>query len=356
MDKTPEDIVDEICKKNNLIRIGLIGKGGFGRVFKVKSKYTTNSVLAIKLYNKGAHKKEKISDFRGPNIIKIFLEGEKDNSYFYAMEYSEIGSLSNFQKYLDMEANKRVFKNPFLENVGNNLIRYISKQIIISLKTLYQLDLVHFDIKPTNILIFGGLTMKLIDFSLLIKLKGKEGEIKGGTKGYLTPEYYLGNKISNESLRKQDYFALGAVIYFLKYGENMLNYEEEKNVNERRFFINSYKIINIITKIMNKIKSEKYQDVGFTDFLCSLIHFDPESRANFEKIYRNKWVNQNSEELKKIYDINFLNEGSLLLELQKSDFLINNRKYFKKKIDDDFKKNIKDFRIVKKGKYKLYRK
>ena len=39
-------------------------------------------------------------------------------------------------------------------------------------------------------------------------------------KEYLSPEYYLNRKVESEVARKQDYFALGATIYYLKFCQN----------------------------------------------------------------------------------------------------------------------------------------
>ena len=76
-------------------------------------------------------------------------------------------------------------------------------------------------------------------------IKKEQDLIRGGTVGYVTPEYYLGNKLDKSILNKQDYFAIGTVLYYLKYGEKMLNYEEERSENLiNRGYINSAKVVN----------------------------------------------------------------------------------------------------------------
>ena len=52
-------------------------------------------------------------------------------------------------------------------------------------------ELIHFDIKPENILIFVELYLKITDFGLLKDESNiEEIRISGGTRGYLSPDYY----------------------------------------------------------------------------------------------------------------------------------------------------------------------
>ena len=77
---------------------------------------------------------------------------------------------------------------------------------------------------------------------------------------------------------------------------------------------------------------------------------------NFEDIKRNKWLSKNTNEIRKIKNINLNDEDSLIQELQKSDFIINNAKYYRKKNFDEKYKNDNDnkkYKQVRKGKFKF---
>ena len=120
----------------------------------------------------------------------------------------------------------------------------------------------------------------------------------------------------------------------------MLSYNEYKNDHLMTF---DY-IIDLLQKAMDHVKSSITSDNDFIDFLCNLIQYKPEERYNFEEIYRNKWVNKNTEEIKEIWDINLLDEQKLLIELNKSDYLIDKKNYFEnydkiKDINNDNKGN-----------------
>ena len=124
---------------------------------------------------------------------------------------------------------------------------------------------------------------------------------------------------------KQDFFALGASLFFMKYGKEMIKAYRKKNSDEDEedynLKITNY-LVDEIQNSMNEIKTTKSSEKDFIDFLISLIQFNAKDRANFEKIYRNKWINKNWEELLKIFYINNTDEEKLIMELDKSDYLI----------------------------------
>ena len=331
--KILQRIVDK-NKKDDYQIVKILGKGGFGLVVEIKIKDKT---YAGKLIRKnvgiGIDEADLILDFRGPGIVKVNrIHSEKDeNNYIYhliVMEKAPLKSLSHLNEHIHFKnIFNLIFESPF-ELVGNNLIRFYAKQIIKGLEILERSNFSHFDLKPENILTFSNIVLKLTDFGLLrnpetLKDESNKLSIPGGTRGYLSPEYYQYNgKIDIKDAKKQDIFSLGVTLFELKFGEGMLNYVD---YNDKT--ITSDLIIDLIQKAMDEIKSKKLADKGFIDFLCSLIQYVPEERPNFEKIYRNKWLHKNSEELLNIWEINQLDEKKMILEINKSDYLIEKKRY-----------------------------
>ena len=434
--------VREVLNKNNLVIMdedkNKLGKGGYGTVFEVRDKKNEKMTYAAKVIIVDSDDIKKIvKEFRGVNIIKINKEIETEDKkiYIVIMELSTMGDLTKLYfkiektsdgekknlSFLTLEEEKKIFKQPFLEKFGDNLTRFFVKQMISALKTFYQGNLVHFDIKPLNILLFKNLEIKLIDFGFLKRLDDADTKkrIPGGTPGYVSPEYYynykLKGELDDESLRKQDYFAIGATIYFLKYGKEMLDYkayprkindinnnnqnnndqnnnnnQNNNNQNNRNRHINNNNqnnnnqnnrnrqqeetreednkakikiksskeltgdvLIYSLDKAMYDIKSQKFQDKDFDEFLCQLIQFKPKDRPDFEHIIRNKWLNKNLEEIDKISKINSFDESNLILELQKSDFLINNSRKYRKNFDEKNELDNINYKNNKKGKFKF---
>ena len=346
--------------------IDFIGSGGFGVVLKVKKDKKLYAIKVIFPDEKNKLCTELVKEFRGKNLVKILYEKypEDQNYYFYVMELSSIGSLSDFHKYLDK---KLIFKDPFIEKIGDNLMRFFAIQMVNGLRTLFEGNLVHFDIKPANVLIFKGLECKLIDFSFLRKLcPDKLGGVPGGTLGYFSPEYLKREgKMNDEIYKKQDYFAIGLTLFYLKYGEPAVTIPgclRDKNNNMNETVKNdldylNYKItLDCLLRAKNKIESQPFQDAEFNEFLLNLIQLDPDARLDFEKIIRNNWLNKNKKEIEKIRNINISDEDNILIELQKSDFLNDNKKNYRKYFDEKIQKDKENYKYIRKGKFKFGRK
>ena len=72
-------------------------------------------------------------------------------------------------------------------------------------------DIIHRDIKPTNIMVSDSGMFKLSDFGAARKnLQGQDASTRIGTEQYMAPEIYKGKKYD----KRADYYSLGVVIYF----------------------------------------------------------------------------------------------------------------------------------------------
>ena len=364
-----DDIYD-IFAKNFFFEIGkTLGYGAYGIIKEVRFK---GKIYAGKLIEK---RKEKINesdlihDLKGPNIVRIIKIFEKKiNNKIYELILLEKVTLYDLQKFKGLLSNNLFLKinymSPIKGEFEDNLLRFFTIQIVKGIETLDKGDYIHFDIKPSNILIFVNMVLKITDFGLLRNINEMERDknkvrIPGGTLGYLSPEFYQNHRVSIENLKKQDYFSLGSTLFYLKYGESMLNYREyDDNLMTEEY------IIDLLQKAIDQIKSVKNTDKDFINFICNLIQYKPEERYNLEEIYRNKWLNKNRELITEIFDTNKLDEYKLLIELTKSDYLIDKQKYFEsleinKNINtnnnkneiNDYNKNKKNINLYRKNKF-----
>ena len=308
-----------------------LGKGSYGEVREVKMK-NSMKIMAAKLIRK--EKGEEVNevkfanDIRGNNIIKInktiSKEFQKEEYELVIMEKAllrDLGKLTEFYYHHNL---LKIIHEPFIQKIGDNFLRFYSKQVIDGLELLDRGYFVHFDIKPENLLITMNLNIKISDFSLLKQVRdGDKVKIPGGTPGYMTKEYYClkekeKEKVSSDVARKQDYFALGSTLFYLKYGKHLLKYQkfEESELNAER-------IVDLLQKNIEFINGRQENKQEFIDFLKSLIEYEAKDRPNFEAIYRNQWLNRNREALETIAAANENDEEKVIMELQKSDFLIN---------------------------------
>ena len=335
MNDKSKNLVFGIFMKNHNLKVKkILGKGGFGEVREIEYKGKTYAgKLVKKMKNKFINEdieKEIILGLKGPKIVKVYKiyeETYKDETYIlYIMEKAYLKDLKTLIKF--MFESSSLINKAFNETIGDNLLKFFVKQIIDSLELLNRNNYLHFDIKPENILNNLEINLKLSDFGLLRDTSNIDSmRIPGGTPGYLSPEYYQHQKLSVDRAKKQDIFALGATIYYLKYGQKMLKINKEDSDRE--------KLENIIFSLQRKItyiQSNKICDRDFVNFLCSMIQIYPDDRPSFEQIYRNIWLNKNSEYIKKIFEGHKDDERKLMIELKKSDFLVEKKIERKKRI------------------------
>jgi len=167
-----EEKAKGIAKENGFKYIRKMGSGTYGAVVEVEKD---KKIFAIKVaFNQ--KKPELTEGFKGKNIVKILQKNifEKDGNYYYVMERSCIGTLKELHKFINI---KLIFKDAFVENIGDNLTRFFVQQIVSALTTLYLGNLVHFDIKPSianceikylkNYLIYFFCSHKYIYFILI---------------------------------------------------------------------------------------------------------------------------------------------------------------------------------------------
>ena len=356
-----EGILFDILNENKFDMIKKLGKGGFGLAYKVKKQ---NKYYAAKLIK--VEKKEKdneadiIKEFRGQNIVKVNYVIEKNiaNNIYYVIIMEEAPFKSLKSLISDLRNNRLfdlIYNSPF-EIIGDNLLKFFISQLIQGLEILNRNNFCHFDIKPDSILIFNKFYVKWADFGLLrdvnnIKSENNMIQVPGGTVGYFPPEFYQqSRKLYKEQAFKSDYFALGATIYYIKYGKKMLNYFQNSDD-----LMTSNTILEQIEKKIDEIKSDKSSDKEFTDFLCDLIQYKPTDRPDLKLLLGNKWLNKNKEEIEDIIEINFLDDKKLLIEINKSDYLIKKKKYlenlFKKK--PNMNKNQKNKFVFRKKEFNL---
>src|ERR1700745_1358587 len=149
---------------------------------------------------------------RDPNVASVFHLGRTGENYFYAMEFVEGETLGNLIKRSDrLEA---------------KLALEIANQVATGLGAIREQNLVHRDIKPTNIMVRlkeeGGVTAKIIDLGLAKALdeSASEAEISSpgafaGTPEFASPEQFAGVGVDIRS----DLYSLGVTLWVMVAGQ-----------------------------------------------------------------------------------------------------------------------------------------
>ncbi|HLO50006.1 MAG TPA: serine/threonine-protein kinase PknK, partial [Kamptonema sp.] len=151
-----------------------------------------------------------------PNIVKPLTLEVYHNSYALVMEDFGGVSLSNYIK-IATDENTTYKPLPLIEFLN------IAIQLTDILHYLYQIGVIHKDIKPANILIQPETKqVKLIDFSISSLLPRETQEIQNphvleGTLAYLSPEQT--GRMNRGIDYRSDFYSLGVTFYELLTGE-----------------------------------------------------------------------------------------------------------------------------------------
>jgi|GEM_PF-5598823 len=194
--------------------IKFLGAGGMGRVYQVLDP-VRGQVLALKvlkeddalLRQRFLREAKAQAQVEHPNICRIHETGTADGQAYIAMEYIEGITLDQAKGLLNVT-----------EKVD------IIRQAALAIDAAHQVNLIHRDIKPNNImlapLLSGGWKPYIMDFGLAREQEAagitRSGDIMG-TPQYMSPEQARGETRTLDS--RTDIYSLGATLYELLTGQ-----------------------------------------------------------------------------------------------------------------------------------------
>lgn len=163
--------------------------------------------LVAKFQGKFVREAQMIAGFNHPHIVRIHDVFEENGTAYYVMEFLEGGSLLT----------KVQQEGPLPEKQALSYIREVSD----ALDYIHRRNFLHFDVKPSNIMLDSDGRAVLIDFGVS-KHYDEAGHQTSSTpigisKGYAPLEQYQQAEISRFT-PVTDIYSLGATLYFLLTG------------------------------------------------------------------------------------------------------------------------------------------
>jgi serine/threonine protein kinase len=205
--------------------LGELGQGAMGVVYKARDPLI-DRVVAIKTINLSMAMDEK-EEYEGrfyqeakaagrlnhPNIVTIYDVGKSGNVAYIAMEFLEGRELRDI-----MNDGALLPVDQVLHTVA---------QVAQGLAYAHEHDIVHRDVKPSNIMVIRDGHVKITDFGIArmasSSVRTQTGMVLGSPK-YMSPEQVMGKAIDQRS----DIFSLGVMLYEMLTGQAPFNGE---NVN-----------------------------------------------------------------------------------------------------------------------------
>ncbi|KAL8443296.1 hypothetical protein Emag_005970 [Eimeria magna] len=190
-----------------------IGKGGFSRVFRVRSN-KSGKLLAVKAVKKeklegdtqrlrrALAEREVMASCQSPFILQLYCSFQTQKELFFVTEFCPGGDLAAL-----LRCHKR-----FSEDV----VRFVAVEVLLGLQHLQRQRVVYRDLKAANILVDLDGHCRLADFGLAKRLTGQLKKTFSfcGSPEYLSPEVLLGTGHD----QKVDLYSLGCLLFELLVG------------------------------------------------------------------------------------------------------------------------------------------
>ncbi|KAK1423628.1 hypothetical protein QVD17_18934 [Tagetes erecta] len=223
---------------NNFSQDNILGKGGFGTVYK--GELHDGTKIAVKRMESGVMSDKGLDEFRSEiavltkvrhrhlvSFLGYCLDG---NERLLVYEYMPQGTLSRF--LFDWQE----FDLKPLEWTQRLIIALDVARAVEYLHGLAQQSFIHRDLKPSNILLGDDMRAKVADFGLVrLAPDGKTSLVTrlAGTFGYLAPEYAVMGRVTT----KIDVFSFGVILMELITGRRALDEsQQEESVHLVQWF------------------------------------------------------------------------------------------------------------------------
>ncbi|MEM1093209.1 MAG: serine/threonine-protein kinase [Bacteroidota bacterium] len=199
--------------------VRLLGEGGMGSVYLVEREapYQQQAALKVLRVRPGRDMAQRfhaerqiLATLTHPHIARLLDGGTTpEGQPYFVMAYVEGVSITQYaqQHRLGLDARLRLFQ------AVCQAVAYAHRNLVV-----------HRDLKPTNILVDGEGTVKLLDFGIAKLLAPTAGALTVETGRLMTPGYAAPEQIKGEAITTAtDVYALGVLLYELLTDQRLLD-------------------------------------------------------------------------------------------------------------------------------------
>jgi tRNA A-37 threonylcarbamoyl transferase component Bud32 len=184
-----------------------IARGGMARVYRARDERLERDVAVKVLSAPYADDSAFVDRFLGearaaaslthPSLVHVYDSGSDDGAHFIVMEL--LDRYRTLRSLLDERG-----------RLSAHEVIAIGTDILAGLGAVHERDLVHCDVKSSNVMLAAGSAAKLIDFGIATAPHGgTDAATSIGSLSFMSPEQLHGEALTPAS----DLFSLGAVLY-----------------------------------------------------------------------------------------------------------------------------------------------
>ncbi|XP_043930228.1 cyclin-dependent kinase-like 1 isoform X1 [Protopterus annectens] len=288
-------------------KIGKIGEGSYGVVFKCKNK-DTGQIVAIKKFVESEDdpviKKIALREIRmlkqlkHPNLVNLLEVFRKKRKLHLVFEYCDHTVLHELDRYP--------------RGVPEHLVKSITKQTLQAVNFCHKHNCIHRDVKPENILITKHGVIKLCDFGFARILTGPSDYYTDyvATRWYRAPELLVGDTQYGPPV---DVWAIGCVfaellsgiplwpgksdvdqLYLIRKTLGDLIPRHQQVFSSNQFFSG----VSIPEPDSMEPLSMKFPNIPHhaTAFMKGCLHMDPSSRLTCEQLLEHPYFDSFNED------------------------------------------------------------
>ena len=266
---------------DNYEEIKQLGKGGYGKVYRVKNKKSGDvhackelSKLCIKDLEKFEREINILINIDHPNIVKIYEVYESQSALYIIMEECKGGEL--FDRILKHIESKKMY--------SEKDAAIMLEQVMSSIAYCHNNGICHRDLKPENLLYLNvgpekNNPIKVIDF-VLSQFTKEKLKTKVGTAYYISPEV-----LNGDYTEKCDIWSAGVILYIFLSGDPPFNGPNDNEIYQK------------ISKMKFSFPEEKWKNISneAKDLISHMIAPEKE-RYTAKKVLEHPWFKNASTE------------------------------------------------------------
>lgn len=210
---------EDLTPLGNWRRLKKLGQGGMGTVYKAQHKTLESRIVALKTLSPELARKPNFVErflrearamdkLKHQNVVGVMDVDESDGVYYIALEYIDGKSMEDW-----------------IGELGKPLSLGDALKVILdcasALQHAHEVNIIHRDMKPDNILITSTGIVKVADFGLA-KATDEDQSVTQTGSGLGTPLYMAPEQARNAKYvdHRTDIYALGCTFYYMLMGKH----------------------------------------------------------------------------------------------------------------------------------------